>query len=79
MTYHQMYDKDIHAVWTDSNKIHLAFMCPTEETILTKEDLIMLLDRLENNCKVPPVGWVCSRENSHCGPCAARQSEEGRD
>lgn len=78
---HQMYDRDIYAIWTNSGldgipKLHIEYAGPVEETLFTKEDLIALLNLLENNCKVPPVGWVCSREEGHSGACAARPSGE---
>lgn len=69
---HQMLDRDIHAIWTNSNKIHIEFAAPTEETLFTREDLLVLLYMLETECKIPPDGWVCSREEGHVGPCAAR-------
>lgn len=28
-------------------------------------------------CKRPPFGWRCSREATHHGPCAARQTVLG--
>lgn len=31
-------------------------------------------ERIENQCKIPPRGWVCSRGKAHEGPCAATQS-----
>lgn len=27
--------------------------------------------RLKHRCKVPPNGWLCSRQPGHEGPCAA--------
>ena len=75
---HTLYDRDIHAIWTNSGKLHIEYAGPIEETLFTKEDLLYLLNMLENNCKRPPVGWVCSREDGHSGPCAARQSENAK-
>lgn len=28
---------------------------------------------IEENCKLAPAGWYCSRLAGHIGPCAARQ------
>jgi hypothetical protein len=39
-------------------------MLPTEFVILTLIDM-------NNDCKLAPDGWRCSREAGHEGPCAA--------
>lgn len=31
-------------------------------------------DPVNRGCTLPPVGWYCSREPGHEGPCAARQA-----
>lgn len=30
-------------------------------------------------CKLPPEGWICTRESGHSGPCAAYTSLYDRD
>lgn len=33
--------------------------------------LVMAQAILGKQCKVPPAGWLCTREEGHEGPCAA--------
>ncbi len=34
-----MYDRDIKDIFVIDNKLHVEYMCPTEEGIFTKDDL----------------------------------------
>jgi hypothetical protein len=49
------------AISEDSEEHHPTSKIRTEETLRTK-----------GACTLPPLGWWCSREAGHEGPCAAR-------
>lgn len=43
-----MYDRDIKDIFVIDNKLHVEYICPTEEGIFTKEDLEYLTKRIED-------------------------------
>lgn len=34
---------------------------------------------IDDFCRVPPIGWYCTRKRGHSGPCAARRTDGNDD
>lgn len=56
--------------WDGYETLESPTVTARERRVAALKELTALGD--EPACKVPPAGWVCSREAGHEGPCAAR-------
>lgn len=46
-----LYDKDIYEIEVKHGKVYLEYFCPTEGAIFTREDLLFLLKKLDEEGK----------------------------
>lgn len=42
-----------------------------------RDDMVdRIVEEMENECDIPPLGWRCTRGKGHAGPCAAVECPE---